>query len=182
MKSRSSITIYALVIFIAVLSTWIAHEGAHWLTSEMLGYKTLMTLNSTRLAKGHYAESWQPILVSIAGPLFTVLQAFIAFLWLKRKGWSEYIYPFLFTAFYMRALAGFMNFINLNDEGRVSHFLGYGTFLLPLIFSGVLFYLVYSVSSTYHLSRKYQISTLLLVMLFSSVLILSDQWLHIQLL
>jgi len=80
----------------------------------------------------------------------------------------------------MRVLAGLMNAINVNDEGRVSQYLGIGTFTLSLIVSGLLLFMVYNVSKKYTLNWKFQLGTYLIVMVVSSILILSDQFFQIR--
>jgi ABC-type spermidine/putrescine transport system permease subunit II len=75
----------------------------------------------------------------------------------------------------MRTLAGFMNLINLNDEGRISNALGLTPAFLPAVVTGILFYLVYTTIKAQHYKIRLVTSTVLLIMLFSSILILSDQ-------
>ena len=76
----------------------------------------------------------------------------------------------------MRFLAGLMNFIMKNDEGRVGQFLGIGTFTLSIIISGFLFFMVYKISKKYKLNWKFQFWTTILIMLVSSLLIFFDQF------
>lgn len=169
-----------MVVTGAVIFTWIIHEFAHWLASELLGYKTIMRLNSTSSANGENVNDWHKIFISASGPIVTIFQALFAFIILKNQAWNKYIYPFLFTAFYMRLLAGLMNFINLNDEGRIGAFLEIGIFTLPLFVSGLLFFMVYMISKKYNLGWKFQLWTTLIVMIVSSILILSDQFFGIR--
>lgn len=172
---------YVVVVIVSVLFTWIIHEFAHWAVSELLGYDTIMRLNGVFPKAGENPTEVHSAIVSISGPVITILQAIITFLLLKQK-WSKSLYPLLFTAFYMRFLASLMNFIETNDEGRVSEFLGMGTFTLAVIISIFLFYMVFKISKKYTLTRKFQLVTTIIVMLASSVLILSDQFFKIQLL
>jgi hypothetical protein len=85
------------------------HEFAHWLISELLGHKSIMRLNGTSFIKGQNPTENHKAIISISGPIITVLQGIFVFLLLKSRGWNKYIYRFLFTAFYMRFLAGLMN-------------------------------------------------------------------------
>ena len=174
--------IYSLVCLIAVLFTWMIHEFFHWAMSESLGYDAVMTLNTVYLKSGGYQSQSHANLVSAAGPLITILQALIVFFYLRKKGWNNYLYPFLFTAFYTRFMAMGMSFLNLNDEARISKSWGIGTFTLPFIVSVFLFFLVYDISKRYQLKWRFQFLTIFLVMLFSSILILSDQFLDLKLL
>lgn len=167
---------YVLAIVVAVIFSWIIHEFAHWSTSELLGYETIMGINGTSPVHGQKVTGWHKVFISASGSIVTMLQALIAFIVLNTQNWNKHLYPFLFTAFYMRVLAGTMNFVNLNDEGRIGAFLEIGVFTLPIIVSGLLFYLVYKISEKYNLDWKFQLFTTFMVMLASSILILSDQF------
>ena len=173
---------YIIAGIIAVIFTWIIHEFTHWLTSELFGYETIMRINGISLVEGESPTELQKVIISISAPIVTISQALFVFIILKTRGWNKYLYPFIFTAFYMRFLAGLMNFINLNDEGRVSQYFGIGTFTLSIIVSGFLFYLVYKVSKKHSLKWKFQLVTYLIVMVVSTILILSDQFFGIRIL
>ena len=173
---------YVLVGIVAVIFTWFIHEFAHWLTSEFLGYETIMRINGTSSVNGENPTDWHKNYISASGPIVTFLQGLIVFIILNSRNWNKYFYLFLFTAFYMRLLAGLMNFVNQNDEGRISTFLKIGTFTLPVIVSGLLFFMVCRISKKYDLNRKFQFWTTLIIMIVSSILILSDQFLKIRIL
>lgn len=173
---------YVLATLAAVLFTWLLHEFAHWGTAEALGYTAFMSFNGTSFADYESIIPWHHNIISAAGPVITLLQAVAVFIYLTYNRWNLYQYPLLFTAFYMRFLAGGMNFINPNDEGRISEFLGLGTYTIPLLVSFFLLYLVYRITKQHSLSWRFQASTLLWVMVFSAILILLDQFLGIQLL
>ena len=52
---------YILTGILAVIFTWIIHEFAHWLTSELLGYETIMRLNISFIAPwlhGYPIKTW----------------------------------------------------------------------------------------------------------------------------
>lgn len=173
---------YIIAGLMAVIFTWIIHEFTHWFTSELFGYETIMRLNGTSTIESENPTELHGAIISISAPIITILQGLIFFIILKSKGWNKFLYLFLFTAFYMRLLAGLMNFIKLNDEGRVSQYLGIGTFTLSIIVSGLLFFMVYKISKTYSLNWKFQLGTYLIIMFFSSLLILSDQFFGIRIL
>lgn len=181
--SKTNITFkYVLTTFAAVLFTWLLHEFAHWCTAEALGHTSFMSLNVTSFASPEQVTAWHHTLISAAGPVISVLQAVVVFLFLKYNRWNGYLYPLLFTAFYMRLLAGGMNYVNLNDEGRISQFLGLGTYTIPVLVSAFLLYLLYHITQQYSLCWKFQVTTLLLIIVFSSILILFDQFIGVQLL
>ncbi len=173
---------YILACLSAVLFTWIIHEFTHWITSESLGYESILRLNSVSPVSGHNWTDLHNVYISASGPLITVIQAVIVFVVLMKNSWNKTIYPFLFTPLYMRLLAGGMNFINPNDEGRIGEFFGIGVFTLSILVSGFLFFLVYRIAKTYNLNWKFNTWTAIIIILVSSVLILSDQILHIRIL
>ncbi len=173
MKTQISIQ-YIFITLAVVLFTWLLHEFSHWFMGVLLGYDMAFTLNSAYPIQGSYDEQWHQNLISAAGPFVTLAQAIICFFLLVRRPVYK-LFPFLFVPFYMRLLASGMNFINLNDEGRISHDMGIGTFTIPLVVTSVLFLLVLIISRKWALSKKFIIWTTVLVMLFSSVIILADQ-------
>lgn len=172
---------YILITLIAVAATWILHELAHWLTGELLGYDMAMTLNGGYPVTREYSRNWHKMAVDVAGPVITIIEAVIAWMLIKKKNYIM-LFPFLATCFYMRLLAGGMNAINLNDEGRISNELGLGTYTIPVLVSAFLFILVYNICRTKQLTTKFITVTFLLIMVFSSVLILTDQTLKVRVL
>ncbi len=173
---------YLLASLGAVIFTWVLHEFAHWITSESLGYESVMSLNSVSVTEGQEKSASHEVYISVAGPLITIFQAVIVFLILQTKGWNKLIYPLLFTPLYMRFLAGVMNFIKPNDEGRIGEFLGIGLFTVSLFVCALLFYLVFRISKKYRLNWRFNFLTTVLIMASSSILILADQFLGIRIL
>jgi hypothetical protein len=171
---------YIFITIIAVLITWFIHEFTHWLTSEGLGYESIMRLNAVGPVYGVFPTEGHQAIISISGPIITILQAYIVFVLLKTKSWNKYLYPFLFIPFYMRFFAGIMNFLNPNDEARVGQYLGIGTHTLSLIVSIFLFYLVYVISKKYKLRWKFQLWTIVITMLISTMIIYIDMYFRIQ--
>ncbi len=182
MNDQNITIIYILTGILTVVLTWFIHEFVHWLTSELLGYETIMRLNGTSTIAGQNPTELHKAIISISAPIVTTLQGLIVFVFLKSRGWNKYLYPLLFTAFYMRFLAGLMNLIMANDEARVGQFLGIGTFTLSIIISGVLFFMLYKTSRKYKLNWKFQLWTTIIIMLSSSLLIFFDQYFKIRLL
>jgi len=113
-----------------------------------------MSLNSTSYSKGQNPTGQHQQFISAAGPIITLVQAFIAFLALK-KAWSKFAYLFLLVPFYMRVLVGLMNVVNLNDEGRISSYLDIGTFTLSIVVCGLLFFMVFLISKNTSLPRNF---------------------------
>jgi hypothetical protein len=170
-----------LITFFAVIGTWELHEFSHWLAGTVLGNQMAMTLNSTFAVNGKYLQGWYVLVVDAAGPLITVMEALICFLVL-RKSKSLSMFPFLLTCLYMRALAGAMNIIQPNDEGRLSLWLGTDVFFVSLLVVGFLFYLVYQIVKKRDIPLKYVAIKLIWIIVFSSIIILTDQFLKVQIL
>lgn len=167
---------YALMIIAIVTMTWLFHEFIHWMTGEFLGYRQMMFLNGTAYFKGQNPTEAHKAIVSISAPIATFMQGIIAFMMLRKRGWVKNLYPVLFTAFLMRLLAGIMNFIAPNDEGRVGQYLGIGTHTISLMICGILFYLIFKISKSYGLSWKFQLWTTIIILISSSAIVLIDQF------
>jgi hypothetical protein len=159
----------------------VLHELSHVLAGIFLGYDMGATLNKAFPVSGSYSSDSHYQLVSAAGPLFTLVEALIVFLLMRSRN-IKWLYPFLFTCFYMRFFAAGISFLNPNDEARISRSLGLGTFTLPVIMTAILFWMLYTISRRYGFSKKFNLLTLVLVIFFSSIIILSDQFFSIKLL
>ena len=169
---------YIGIFACAVLLSWLFHELAHLAAGKFMDYNMRMTLNTAFPAEGKYSSDFHYQIISAAGPFFTLCEAILVFIlmyWRKRV----FLYPFLFTCFYMRLLAMFISFLNPNEEARISTAMGIGKFTLPLIVSATLFYMVYKISSRYAFSKKFNLTNLGLAILFTSVIILSDKFFHV---
>jgi hypothetical protein len=180
-KNKTISSQYILITFIAVVASWVLHEFAHWVAGELLEYEMGMTLNKAFPVNGKYNSDLHYQLVSAAGPAFTLIEAVVIFFIMRRKKIIA-LYPFLFTCFYMRLLAAVISVRNPNDEARISESLGLWAFVLPVTMAAVLFFLLYKTSVRYKFSIGFNVITLVLIILFSSVIILADQFFHIRLL
>lgn len=173
--------IYIAVFAIAVFLSWIFHELAHWIVGQFLGYKMIMTLNSSYPISGQYASDVHYQTISAAGPVFTLCEAILFYALMKHKN-RVILYPFLFTCFYMRLFAAIISFKNPNDEARISSSIGIGKFTLPIIVTTILFILIYKTTKQYRFNIKFNLANLGLVILFTSIIILTDMVLNIHLL
>lgn len=172
---------YIGIFVFAVLFSWIFHELSHLVTGIFFGYKMKMTLNSAYPTEGNFLSDLHYHIISAAGPLFTLCEALLVFMlmyWRKRV----LLYPFLFTCFYMRLLAMIISFFHPNDEARISIAMGIGKFTLPIIVSGILFYMVYKISARYDFSKKFNLANLGLAIFFTSLIILSDKFFPVTIL
>jgi len=133
MLSKPGIVFY-LSMFALVIVTMLLHEVVHWLIGRALGYEMYFTLSKAGLIEGTWRNEADYAIVSIAGPLFTLtVGAFGAWLAISRK--VMFGYELIFTAFMQRFLAMVMSGLFIpNDEARVSLFLGFSWWVLPLAF------------------------------------------------
>lgn len=172
---------YIAISGMAVLLTWLLHELSHWAAGEWLGYDMVMTLNSGYPVSRQYSQELHYQLISAAGPIFTLGEALLIFI-LMKKSRRVWLYPFLFTCFYMRLFATVISFRRPNDEARISTALGIGKFTLPILMTIALFLLLYNVSKSYGFKSKFNLINLGLVILFSSLIILADMYFKVRLL
>ena len=182
LKTQKISITYVAVVLATVLFTWFIHEFAHWTAYKSFGFDAFMSFNKAGVRGNEFPNTTQQLWATAAGPMITLLQAIIAYFILQKKGCNKYIYPLLFTAFYMRFLAGIMNVISPNDEGVISQYFGLGLFTVSIVMSAILFWMVFKTSKKYQLTVKFHLFTTLLIMFFSSVLILTDQFIKIELL
>ena len=75
----------------------------------------------------------------------------------------------------MRILAGVMNVIHPNDEGRLSRTFGLGLWTLPLLVAATLLYLVIRASRPERYGWQFHTISVILVIAFSSAVILLSQ-------
>ena len=163
-------------IFAAIL-TWGIHESAHWLMGSMLGYDMWITFNQVGLVQGEYKSDFHQMLVSMAGPIVTWLQAIGALLLIHRNG-NLWIYSFLFLAFWMRAMAMGISFLtNPNDEASVSLLLGLPMWVVPAVSVTFLLVLTYQGSRLLNVGWKGNVVAYLMASLMSAIIVFSDQFL-----
>ena len=139
---RPSAAFWLLVPFVAAV-TWGVHEFAHFQAGRWLGYDMWMSMNRAGLVSGEYTSREHRMLVAMAGPIVTYLQAALALWWIKARG-ARLAYPFLFFAFFMRVVAFAVSFQEPNDEARTSLDLGLPLWGLPLVVVAVLFAMTFS--------------------------------------
>lgn len=137
-RLRTGAGFYALV-FVAGFITFALHEGGHWLAAALLGHEAYFGLNSAG-ARGAVSAA-DHALISAAGPVITLIQALVA-LWLVQARASAAAWVFLFWAAFMRLMATAVSLFNPNDEARISDWLGWGMWTLPVVVTGGLFVLL----------------------------------------
>ena len=144
----------ALWFFPAAVVTWGLHESAHWATGELLGYDMWISFNQVGLVEGRYATTFHEVLVAMAGPFMTWVQASV-FLILIRRDNRLHLYAFLVLALFMRAVALGISYASQpNDEAAASLLLGLPMWLLPMLSVSVLMVLTYFGSKQLHVGWK----------------------------
>lgn len=140
---------FYLWLVLATFATFLIHESAHWLMGTALGYTMTFHLNgvvaTTAMQPAHKA------LVDAAGPMITILQAVVAYVLVLRSR-QIVAYAFLYIAAFMRLLATAISLIHLNDEARLSQWLGLGTWTLPLLVTAALVFLAWRASCSLRLT------------------------------
>ena len=133
-----------------------------------------MTLNKAYPIAQSYKQDWHYTLISAVGPLITLFQTVVVY-WLLRHTSRKNLYPFLFASFYVELLSGIMNLSRPNDLGRISKIFGLGLLTIPVIFIAIHLFFVYKTSAREKFTLKFNLFTLLWIILFSSIWILINQ-------
>lgn len=137
-RMRTGAGFYGLV-FIAGFITFALHEGGHWLAALLLGHEPFFGLNSAGTRDAVSAADHA--VISAAGPAVTIVQALIALALVQARS-SAAAWVFLFWAAFMRFMATAISLFNPNDEARISEWLGWGPWALPLMVTAALFALL----------------------------------------
>ena len=137
---RMKIAGTVLLFAVATAVTFCLHEAAHWGMGEWLGYDMFLRTNSAGLARGAYASDVHQNLVTAAGPGFTLLQGFVAYLFVRAFE-ARVAFAFLLSALLMRMLAAGVSLATPNDEMRLSLAYNLGPWTVFAAVIGVLFVL-----------------------------------------
>ncbi len=127
------------LVFVVGVFSFLFHEAAHWLTGTMLGYDMVATPNRVWSKTATSVE--HGILIVLAGPVFTLIQALAGF-GLVTKSVSKLGFAMLYIAFFQRLLATAATLSKPNDESQVSLYLGIGKWTLPILVTMALWGLV----------------------------------------
>ena len=127
------------LVFVAGFITFALHEGGHWLAAVLMGHEAFFSLN--RAGARDVVDAADMMIISAAGPALTAVQALVA-LWLVQARASAAAWVFLFWAAFMRFMATVISLFNPNDEARISDWLGWGMWTLPVAVTAGLFVLL----------------------------------------
>ncbi|OXA93500.1 hypothetical protein [Flavobacterium hercynium] len=180
-KNTNSINLkYIFLVFVAVFLSTISHELAHWGMGQFLGNKMTVSLNTANPISGSYLQEWHRNYITLAGPLFTVLQAILCYFLIVRYKRIE-IYPFLFFPLVMRFAAGLINLKSPNDEGRLGLSLGIGLLTISIFVCLFLFVLVRNATKELKINWKLNMLSFILCCLFLLLLTFIDAKFKIKL-
>jgi len=164
----------AIASLAAVVFSFISHEFAHWIMGELLGYDMVMTLNTGFPKTSRWNEMEDYMIVSAVGPIITLITSATIFFLIRFEG-SKYWFTLLFSCFYLELLSGVLNFRNVNDLGRISQYFNIGLFTLSVLFISIHGWLLSSTILNKKYSRAFVVQTLLWIVLFSSIWIMTNQ-------
>lgn len=180
MLTKNNILQYFGIVLIVTFLSFIFHEMAHWVSYELLGFDAGFTLNTASIKdKNIELTKSQKMISDAAGPIFTICQA-IFFYFLLRKKNVFFLYPFLFTPFVQRLMAGIFNTFQPNDEGRISLNLGLNLYSISIIVTLFLFWLAYRVSKKNQYSFKTNSITFIFCVISTLIIVFLDKKFHIQ--
>lgn len=134
MQMRTSPSFYVM-LFAMVVATFALHEAGHWLAAVLLGHDAFYGLNSAGTREATSAA--HKMIIDAAGPAVTVLQGLVAFAVIRGRA-NLTAFAVLWSAAFMRLMAGAISFIHLNDEARLSVALGLPAFVLPVLVAALL--------------------------------------------
>ena len=158
----------------AAIVTWSIHEVAHWTTGTLLGYDMWLTFNRAGPVQGGYDSILHQIMISLSGPVVTLLQGGVAYLFIKKQGLRQ-LYPFLFLALYMRLIAVGISYISKpNDEAAVSLLLGLPMWLVPSLFVSILLLLTYLGSKSLRVGWKGNVLSYVMSSIMVTLIVVLD--------
>jgi hypothetical protein len=166
-KLKAGPAFYGLLIAIGFL-TYGVHELAHWLAGLALGHD--MTLRLNGVAPTTAVPPLDAMLISIAGPAVTILQAGCA-AGLAVRHRSLAAYGFLYWAAFMRFAATLVSLFHPNDEARVSSYLGLGAWTLPILVTVALVGVAWLASRALRLSVKTNVLAYLVVSVTTAAIV-----------
>jgi len=161
---------YAGIIVGVVMTSCFIHEFGHFITGVLLGNKMKMTLNMT--APLHeYLHAWHAPVVSSAGPLFTLLQAIVAFVLIQYDFSNRTLFVFLLTPVTLRIWSYLVSPFRAQDEAIVGQACGLAPWIFPLVVWLILGGLAWWGSRKIQVSSKFVWITILLILIAFQVVL-----------
>ena len=152
LESRITWKIAFLFVPVAFL-TYLFHEFGHWIVGEVLGNDMVLGLNYSNAGSGQYIDNTHNLYISLGGPAFTILQAFV-FLAVIEKTKSIYAFPFVFFAAFSRFFSIIFGGFSMQDEARIASLLNIGAYWAAIMVLLVLLIVVWRSSYLLKLNLK----------------------------
>ena len=162
--------VYVLIVLVAVVFTMLFHEFGHYLTGSLLGNTMKMNLNWVTPEGGSYAECWHKPLVYAAGPIFTLVQAFL-FLGGLRISQNTLFYPFVLFPAVHRIWPYIVSPASYQDEVKLASHLDWPAWIVVGFLWLVLLAIGWSATRKIKKSRSFVLLTIVLSLLCFLLLI-----------
>ena len=166
---------YLIVLFVAIIMTFVFHEFGHWLFGTLTGHKMIMTLNHASPVDTEFTSNLAEYFMKSGGPLFSILQAIIFLFAIKHKTDNYYLYPFVFAPILMRIITIFLTLLTPQDEAQISIFLGLGTWTIPLIVALFLLFVGYLSNKQLNINWKFNVVNGLIGGIYIFIVLFIDQ-------
>jgi len=121
-----------LLFIPAAYFTYLFHEYGHWIVGEILGNDMVYSLNGVWPRDGHFIKSNHSLIVSLGGPLFTIIQSILVLLIIEKYK-TIYAYPFVFFPVFTRIFTLILGGFSIQDEAKISATLEIGAYTFALI-------------------------------------------------
>jgi len=143
-----------ILLFIPVAYiSYLFHEFGHWTIGEILGNRMTFNLNNVSPQSGQYIDSNHSLLVTLGGPVFTILLALI-FLLIIKIYMTKWAYPFVFFQFFCRFFSIFFGEFSIQDEAKVSAIIGIGKYTIAISVILILLFITWRGSHILKLNYK----------------------------
>lgn len=143
----------ALSIIPIAFFTYFFHEFGHWIVGEILGNDMTLSLNNSAPKSGYFIKNSHTLWSAIGGPTFTILQALI-FLLIIKKTKSIYAYSVVFFAVFCRFFSIIFGGFSQQDEARISSMLNVNENLIAMIVILILFVILWKSNRIMKLNMK----------------------------
>ena len=172
--------IYPAILILGPL-TFLAHEFAHWAAGEALGIDMWMTLNKAGPVEGDFGNTFNHVVVALAGPAVTVAIACAAYLF-PRGPLSFLAYGVLFFQFILRLVSGGITVFTdyANDEGAAGELLGIGPYVITFAVPAFLLLLTWNAARHIRPGWKHNVGAYLVSSMLITAIVFSDQFLRGQ--
>jgi len=123
---------FFLLLVPAAYVSYLFHELGHWSVGELLGNEMAYSLNYAWPKSGSYVHPDDGVLVSMGGPVFSIVQSFMALLIIEKYRTLN-AYPFAFFPMFSRYFSLVLGGFEKQDEAQIAVVLGMWRYLVALM-------------------------------------------------